>query len=325
MYEYAIYEAQSLVRGLPSPIDNRSPTVRYLCALFSELAYYHIPQWELDDKKRAKLIPCEVYRALVAGTGGSSSGVAIDFQSLDLPRGFVVADRGVVAVGMVLNRLLFIGFRGTQFLFDWKVNLRSKLVPVNAGFHLRPPFIFNTVCGRLHSGFSEEAARISIRVLEAIRDANFGEIDHVFLTGHSLGGAVAAISENFIKVAPTSVCILGAPRYSDFSAYISLSHSPPAQVRRAGDVVPTVPPKAFGYADHPYEFTTSGTEYVDPAPYSLKFGGLIRWFQFLAGRFEPHDIEAYRNELGATAGAQGAMAPLTPVERLKPAHMVSAT
>lgn len=325
MYKYAIYEAQRLVGGLPSPIDDRCPTVRYLCALFSELAYYHIAQWELDDKKRAKLIPCEAYRALVAGTGGSSTGVAIDFSSLDFPRGFVVADRGGVAVGIVLNRLLFIGFRGTQFLFDWKVNLRSKLVPVNAGVHLRPSLIFNTVCGRLHSGFSEEAARISARVLDAIRDANFGDIDHVFLTGHSLGGAVAAISENFIKVAPTSVCILGAPRYSDLSAYISLPHGPPAQVRREGDVVPTVPPRAFGYVDHPYEFTTSGTEYVDPAPYYSKFGGLIRWIQFLAGRFEPHDMETYRNELGSTAGAQGAMAPLAPVERVKAAHIESAT
>lgn len=325
MYQYAIYEAQRLVGALPSPIDDRSPAVRYLCALFSELAYYHIPQWELDDKKRAKLIPCEAYRALVAGTGGSSSGVAIDFPRLDLPRGFVVADRGVVAVGMVLNRLLFIGFRGTQFLFDWKVNLRSKLVPVNTVFDLRSPFIFGTVSGRLHSGFSEEAARISTRVLDAIRDTDLDDIDHVFLTGHSLGGAVAAISENFIKVAPTSVCMFGAPRYSDLSTYISFPHSPPAQVRRAGDVVPTVPPRAFGYADHPYEFTTSGIEYVDPVPYSSKFGGLIRWILFLAGRFEPHDMETYRNELGATAGAQGAMSPLAPLERLKSADISSAT
>lgn len=325
MYQYAINEAQRLVGSLPSPIDDRSPTVRYLCALFSELAYYHIPQWELDDKKRAKLIPCEAYRALVVGTGDSSTGVAIDFQRLDLPRGFVVADRGVVAVGMVLNRLLFIGFRGTQFLFDWKVNLRTKLVPVNTGFDLRSPSIFRTVSGRLHSGFSEEAARISTRVLDAIRDTNLGDIDHVFLTGHSLGGAVAAISQNFIKVAPTSVCMFGAPRYSDLLAYISFPYSPPAQVRRAGDVVPTVPPLAFGYADHPYEFSTSGIEYVDPVPYSSKFGGLIRWILFLAGRFKPHDMDTYRNELGATAGAQGAMAPLAPVERLKAADMESVT
>lgn len=325
MYQYAIYEVHSLVGSLPSPIDDRSPTVRYLCALFAELAYYHVPQWEIDDKKRAKLIPCDAYRALVASPTGRPINSTIDFQKFDLPRGFVVEDRGAVAVGMILNRLLFIGIRGTQFLFDWRVNLRSKLVPVNARFRLRPPFVYSSVSGRLHSGFAEEATRISTRVLDAIRDSNLGDVDHVFLTGHSLGGAVAAISENFVKIAPTSVCIFGAPRYSDLSAYISLPDGPPAQVRRPGDVVPTVPPRAFGYADHPYEFTTSGAPYVDPAPYSSTFGGLIRWTQFLAGRFQPHDMETYRNELGAAAGAQGSMAPLAPVERLTVAHIVPAT
>lgn len=323
MQQYAIYEVHSLVGSLALPIDDRSPTVRYLCALFAELAYYHIPQWEIDDRKRAKLIPCAAYRALVAGS--RPMNLTTVFQQLELPHGFVVADRGIVAVGLVLNRLLFVGFRGTQFLFDWRVNLRSKLVPVNAGYRLRFPFDFGTVSGRLHSGFAEEAARISTRVLDAIRDSNLGEVDHVFLTGHSLGGAIAAISENFVKIAPTSVCIFGAPRYSDLSAYINLPDGPPAQVRRAGDVVPTVPPRAFGYADHPYEFTTSGAMYVDPAPYSSTFGGLFRWVQFLAGRFQPHDMETYRIELGTTAGAQGAMSPLTPFERLTASNVKPAT
>lgn len=319
MYQYAIYEVHSLVSGLPSPVDDRAPQVRYLCALFAELAYYHIPQWEIDGKKRAKLIPCEAYQLLVAG--GRPTNLNTAFQQLDLPPGFAVADRGVVAVGLVLNRLLFIGFRGTQFLFDWRINLRSKLVPVNARFRMRPPFVFSTISGRLHSGFAEEATRISTRVLDAIRDSNLGDVDHVFLTGHSLGGAVAAIAENFVKVAPTSVCIFGAPRYSDLSAYVSLPDGPPAQVRRPGDVVPTVPPKSFGYADHPYEFATSGAAYIDPAPYASAFGGFVRWAQFLAGRFEPHNMEVYRNELGVAAGAQGAKSPLAPVEKLTTANI----
>lgn len=320
MIQYAIYEVHSLVGSLPSPIDDRSPTVRYLCALFAELAYYHIPQSEIDGRKRAKLIPCKAYRALVAG--GRPTNLNPAFQELgDLPRGFAVADRGVVAVGLVLNRLLFVGFRGTQFLFDWRINLRCKLVPVNARLRMKPPFVVSTVSGRLHSGFAEEATRIATRILDAIRDLNVDDVDHVFLTGHSLGGAVAAISENFIRIAPTSVCLFGAPRYSDLSAYISLPDGPPAQVRRPGDVVPTVPPRAFGYADHPYEFDTWGAPYIDPAPYSSIFGGFVHWAQFLAGRFQQHDMENYRTDLGITAGARSAKAPLAPVERLTAANV----
>jgi hypothetical protein len=323
MHQYAIHEVRSLIGSLPSPIDHRAPVVRYLCALFSELAYYHVPQWEVDDKKRAKLIPCKAYQMLVAG--GHPTNLNTFFRELDLPRGFAVADRGVVAVGLVFNRLLFIGFRGTQFLFDWRVNLRSKLAPVNSIFRIRAPFVFSTVSGRLHSGFTEETVRISTRVLDAIRESNLGDIDHVFLTGHSLGGAVAAISENFIRIAPTSICILGAPRYADLSAYISLPDGPPAQVRRPGDAIPTVPPRMFGYADHPYEFTTDGVAYVDPAPYSSTLGGLIRWVQFLTGRFQPHGMEIYRKELGVTAGAHGAESPLIPFERLTAADVATAT
>lgn len=319
MYQYAIHEVHSLVSGLRFPIDDRTPVVRYLCALFAELAYYHIPQWEIDGKKRAKLVPCEAYQALVAR--GRSTNLNTLFQQLDLPRGFAVADRGVVAVGLVLNRLLFVGFRGTQFLFDWRVNLRSRLVPVSAGFRMRPPFVFSTVSGGLHSGFAEEATRISMRVLDAIHDSSLGDIDRVFLTGHSLGGAVAAISENFVKVAPTSVCVFGAPRYSDLSAYVSSPDGPPTQIRRPGDVVPTVPPRILGYTDHPYEFSTSGAPYIDPAPYASSLGDFVRWTQFLWGRFEPHNMETYRNEVGATAGAQGAMASLAPVEKLTMANM----
>jgi hypothetical protein len=321
MQQFAMYEVHSLLGRLPSPVDDRDPIVRYVCALFAELAYYHIPAYEIDDKERAKVIPCEAYQALVAH--GTPTNVSIFLQQSDFPRGFVVVDRGAIAVGVVLNRLLFIGFRGTQFLFDWRINLRSRPMPVNSRLRVRGPFVINTICGRLHSGFSEEALRISAKVLDAIRDSNLGDIDYVFLTGHSLGGAVAAISENFLRVAQTSVCIFGAPRYSDVSAYYTLPEGPPTQVRRPGDVVPTVPPKWLGYMDHPYEFTTDGQPYVEFAKSSFA-SELWRWARFLGKRFEPHYMEAYRHELGHTAGASGASANLVPFEKLSAADIVTA-
>lgn len=315
MYEFAIYEVHSLLRRLPSPIDSRDPTVRYLCALFSELAYYHIPEWEIDHRERAKLIPCDAYKMLVAE--GRSTNLEAILQQLELPRGFIVVDRGAVAVGIVINKILFIGFRGTQFLFDWKINFRSRLVSVNSSSLSFPQLILCTVYGKLHSGFGEEAVRISSKILHAISDSKLGDIDQVFLTGHSLGGAVAAISKIFLKIAPTSVCIFGAPRYCDLSMYSSFINNPPSQIRRPGDVVPTIPPKIFGYADHPFEFGTNGAQYIDPTPYSSISGNFLRWARFLIGRFEPHSIEIYRKELGVPAASEGASLPLMPAEKLK--------
>lgn len=320
MTQYAIDDVRPLVNGLPTPIDDRRNEVRYLCSLFSELAYYHVPAWEIDDKKRAKLIPCDAYRSIV--DRGTPTDVLEFARQRDFERSFVAADRGSIAVGVFSNRLLFIGFRGTQFLFDWRVNLRSRLVPIESPIRARPPFYVHAVRGHVHSGFAEEALRISIKILDAIRDANFGEIDHVFLTGHSLGGAVAAISENFIRVAPTSVCMFGAPRYSDVSAYATLPDGPPTQVLRTGDLVPTVPPRRFGYADHPYEFGTDGRPYMHPQSL-LPSGDVWRWLRFLGRQFEPHSMESYRHELGKTASAPGATAPLAPVERLVRADVKS--
>ena len=312
--QYAIHELYSLVRSLGSPFSDRSPKARYLCALVSELAYHHIPNWEIDDKKRAKLIPSEAYQELFAE--GRATDIRQAFQQLDLPNGFVVEDRGVVSTGVVIDKLLFIGFRGTQFLFDWKVNLTARLAPITPRFRMRPASIYSTLGGGLHSGFAEEAIRISSKISDAISDAGLSDIEHVFLTGHSLGGAVAAISENFLRLGPTSVIIFGAPRYADLAAYFSMQWSPPTQIRRPYDVVPTIPPRFFGYADHPYEFATNGTAYVDPNIKNSMLGEIKRWIQFLARRIEPHSMESYRREVGLGAGAVGSNLPLVPIRKL---------
>ena len=316
MIEYAIHEVPSLVGSLQSPIETRDPVVRYLCALFAELAYYYVPQWEIDNQKRAKLIPCDAYQTILSR--GRPTDRTSFLQQLDSPFAFAVADRGVVAVGLVINKILLIGFRGTQFLFDWKVNVRSKLAPVTYRFG-RSDY-FSLVSGRLHSGFAEESVRISLRILDAMRDLDIGEIEYVFITGHSLGGAVAAIAEGYLRrlFSPiyVSVCVFGAPKYADLSAYMSLPKAPPIQVRRPGDIVPTVPPRAFGYVDNPYEFATDGSQYFDPAPYSSSLGGIIRWARFLSGRFAPHKMETYRSEVGIAAGVQGAKLPLASVDKL---------
>lgn len=111
MTQFAIDEVPSLLSKVSEPIDERSPIVRYLCALFAELAYYHIPQWEIDNKKRAKLIPCNAYQELISHGVPTNAGAIL--QQLDLPGRFVVADRGTVAVGIRHNRFLFVGIRGT--------------------------------------------------------------------------------------------------------------------------------------------------------------------------------------------------------------------
>jgi len=314
---YAFDEFRNLVSGLGSSVSDRDPVVRYVCALVAELTYYHVPAFEIDNKKRAMVIPCEGYRRIVER--GESTNVAAYFQAMEFENAFVVVDRGVVAIGISLNGLLFIGFRGTKFLFDWRTNLRAPLVHVDFRFRVAGPFMRGFSGGRVHQGFAEEAVRISAKIMDAIRDKQIENVDHVFITGHSLGGAVAALSETFIGPKAISTCIFGSPRYCDVSAYYG-SHvgppAPPAQVQRPDDIVPFVPPRRMGYADHPYQFSTAGDPLFDPISDSLWLYFLWRLLLFLGKRFEPHSVECYRRELGHAANAKWADEPLAPYEKL---------
>ncbi len=85
----------------------------------------------------------------------------------------------------------------------------------------------------------------------------------------------------------------------------------PTHVRRPGDVIPTIPPRRIGYADHPYEFMTNGQPYLDSKARRSLIPDSWRWAKFLAKRFRPHMIETYRGELGMAADAAGAHSPLT--------------
>lgn len=315
--QYAFGEFRSLVSRLSSPIPNGDPILRYICALVSELAYYHVPKFEIDGRKRAKLVPSNGHAEIIRH--GIATNVMQYIQSLDFSNSFVVVDRGVVSIGILVNKLLFIGFRGTMFLYDWKINLSASQVDLNSRILFDIPFVRHCSGlggGRVHRGFAEEAVRISARIMDAMREQQMKEIDHIFLTGHSLGGAVAALAENFFPKGSISTCIFGSPRYCDISAYYSSPIRLPTQIQRSGDIIPLVPPKSMGYADHPYQFDTSGNSIVSPISSSQFFHFLWLAALFVGRRFEPHSMESYRRELGNAASVELANAPLAPCEKL---------
>lgn len=315
---YAFDELRSCLPLAGGVISNADPKVRYACALVAELAYYHVPQFEIDNRKRAMVVPCDGYWTIVKNVTPSS--VTQFLQESDFANAFVVVERNVIAVGLPLGPFLFIAFRGTKFLFDWRINLTAPLMEAtSSSFSPHPyrPYWRTIQAGRAHRGFAEESVRISAKLVDAFRKNLRGDIEHVFLTGHSLGGAVAALSERFLRIADTSVLTFGAPRYCDTAFYFNAPAAPPTQVQRAGDIVPLVPPRWFGYADHPYQFDTQGGQFMQapkrfPLSYFAWEAGL-----FLGRRFEPHNMEAYRHELGHTAKVSLADAPLVPFEKLK--------
>ncbi len=312
--DYAISELRELLSQIQVPVHQGDPVVRYVCALFSELTYYHVNWLEIDNKKRTMVIPSDGYQILVSR--GIQSNVKTYLRQADIGRPFIVVDRGVVAVGLVVNGLLFIAFRGTRFLFDWVINAKVWLVEVNTGLRAVEPFLFSAVNGRMHGGYSEEAFRISLKIIDELHKRNFGTIQHVFFTGHSLGGAVAAIARNIIRIAPSSSCLFGSPRYGDLASYSAPLEAPPEQIRRPGDVVPLIPPHCFGYVDHPCEFNTAGMPIVESETNRSTSRELLLWVRFLAKMFKPHFMEEYRRDVGQSMGAKLAQSPLVDFDKL---------
>ena len=320
---YAFDEFSKLSTDLQTRIANREdPVVPYLCSLVSELAYHHVPEFEIDQSKRVNIVPCERYKELIVR--GTPTDVVQYLVAMDFITPFVIVDRGIVAVGIPLNDLLFIGFRGTKFLYDWRINLTASLVELpTEPYHFRR-FLHDIICckgGRAHRGFSEETARMVPRIADAMQRSKINNPSHIFFTGHSLGGAVAAICQNFFRVFNTSSYVFGSPRYCDSSAFFfSLSQSP-QQVQRPGDIVPFIPPKRMGYADHPDQRDTSGNPVVEPIRASGWFHWIWRWSLFFGKKLEPHLIEGYRRELGHAAGAEFSDAKLTPYKKLVAAQI----
>ena len=114
--------------------------------------------------------------------------------------------------------------------------------------------------------------------------------------------------------------MFGAPRYCDLAAYesrFSSYKSAPTQIQRPGDIVPLVPPRAFGYANHPLQFDTKGNHAFNQLG-SPRWPRLLRLaIPFFREGCEAHSMESYRHELGDTANISSADVGLAPYEKLK--------
>jgi hypothetical protein len=226
-----------------------SPTKAAALSLVAELAYCDASQDDLDNHERAKYFPCALYQRIIA------MGAVLDIGALlgetdifQLP--FVVRVGASVALILKLGSIIFIGVRGSQYDEDWRTNRRFRLSKKS----------------RFHTGFLEEAYKLSHAIqdeLEMRKQSSPG--DTFCVTGHSLGGAVAAIlsvlpCSSFMRLLPS--CVFGSPRVGGKVAVRNIPFV--TAVSRKLDPVPLLPPRIFGYADYYDHRFPSGAPYVKP-------------------------------------------------------------
>lgn len=239
---------QSLL-ALPEQRAGCSDRTAWLMAVMSQLAYFEFENKTTMDELAADLVELGGNKRKIKRYLQSQIG-ALHFEGPDSRREFLGAVLKVAGFELVeifdvggtqafLARrlaaspdergMLVLAFRGTEkSLRDWKTDLRAKLVP--ARDELEP--------GLIHQGFQESYYAVEALVEEKLADFP-GE--PLYVTGHSLGGALAVVATRFIDDCNLAACYtFGSPRVGDLSL-AKVFKTPIYRMVNAADAVPRLP------------------------------------------------------------------------------------
>jgi hypothetical protein len=285
-----------------------TPEKAYVTAVFSKIAYLTIPHFEVRYHTLAKVIPCLTYRQLLAS--GRTQDIREFLRALDFGNAFVVTTHYVVAVGVITPHVIIIALRGTRPLYisDWMIDFNS----------IRTTTQVNSWEVKLHSGFfvamTDCLDEIAFELQK--RTGSGSPQTPIYVVGHSLGGALAAIAHALSRttfssyhrygLAKTAALnthssfSFGMPRYGDNRAISNLRT--PFHIYNDRDLVPGVPTKWMGFESVPIEYRSGEGGSLNQKAQDRQ--SLRWWFSrvHLARGVRHHLIERYIRRLGKAAG-----------------------
>lgn len=148
--------------------------------------------------------------------------------------------------GLAIDGKLIIAFRGSQNDTDWKYNF--NYAQKDAHFDMQPYGKVTSTGVGIHTGFRDDYWQVESEIREIVKYFVEGGIKEVFVTGHSLGGALAQvcaldIQYNFYKDVIVSSVTFGAPRTYNIAGATSYNGRVPNTIRvvNGSDPVTKVP------------------------------------------------------------------------------------
>jgi triacylglycerol lipase len=145
---------------------------------------------------------------------------------------------GFIAAG---DDIIIVAFRGTENLLDWRTNVMAKWIVLQGGV-------------RVHTGFFQAYWPIRAKMFTTVQRLLAAKLRPVYITGHSLGGALACMAtaelanadDARVRDSIAACYTFGCPRAGDpsFDWYIKV---PLYRVTNGVDIVPTVPPAILRY------------------------------------------------------------------------------
>ena len=265
-------------------VDGYSATDALFFALASRLAYA-----ERDDAADDEAIEEQARAWRFDGA-----------EVFEVARGWDVDTQGYVAYGP--ERVL-IAFRGTESGRDWRTNLQAVTDP--------GPW-YDT---RVHEGFQDAFAAVALQVGEIIgRVVRQGQ--PIWITGHSLGGALAVLLAATLLEAGRPVAGLytfAAPRVGDgaFEAELNdqMRNAAHWRVANAGDLVPHLPPEPmFSHAGKRVLLLEDGGVSHKEEDWRSMTTGMGRWIRGVVSKGAlnikaPHSLEGEGGYLERLTGA----------------------
>lgn len=251
----------------------------YIMSMFSELAYCEITEIDVKAKnyRRATVVPSYAFQELIQKYQTQFPEI---IRNLELAQFRIVTNSIYIATIIKFSEVTFVALRGTSKTADWIINLDAKSASYREG--------------KLHGGFFKEASK-NLEELVKCKELQAG---HIYITGHSLGGALAVILENIcqekIGGSIVSTYTFGAPRTGNIEN--SKGWNDQYSCIRRGDPVPNFPPKILGYKDPVF--------LCDPAGKTINFERVmsVKLFELSTKKprfgFTPdHSMERYLRDI----------------------------
>ena len=234
-----------------------SDRMAYVLAEMSDLAYYEFegPNGYIDDmvnvsKKNNFTENVNIHDFLEKFANGlvTQRNMSIDFLKNILQKsGFKLLDTLNVmeTQGFCCKRdvagepaYIVLAFRGTEKkVSDWLTDVNA--IPIQQG------------SAKVHKGFHQAFAAVQSQVEAILNQADCqdenGKKLPVFITGHSLGGALATLATKSVTPNIDGACYtFGAPRVANYEYFASVK-TPIYRIVNSSDIVPRVPPGALIY------------------------------------------------------------------------------
>ena len=254
-----------LGKKIPSYRQAYSDRTAWLMACMSELAYIRFnPLFSQNEHKKffldniSKLIGNDSKSSLVKliGVIGYDSvkekeNLESELKKLTFKLIKTFDSDGTQAILVSNDKYITLAFRGTEATSpkDIKSDLKAKTMSCETG-------------GKIHTGFNESFRKVELSIQNKLNESEF-ETFPLFITGHSLGGALATIATKKLshKGGIAACYTFGSPRVGD-DEWITNIKPPMYRVVNAADCVTMLPP---------------GDELISLAVLPLQ---LIAWFRF---------------------------------------------